>query len=344
MSESVKSKYPFPKTELHLHLDGAIEPELLFELARERDVELPADSPEALAPYVVYDPECRSVNEYLEKFELPTQILQDAPALERVSYELGLKLAEQGVGYAEIRFAPQIHTRKGLTQREAALAVERGVRRAMSERPSLKLGVILCCMCFGPADLNRDANLETVEVAAELRNDVIRAVDLAGAEGLCRFSDFSYIFDEARALGLPYTCHAGDSQGPDTVRDAIEAFGSRRIGHGHHIADDAQLCERARDLGVTLEICLSSNIQCLTQPSFEEHPARRLLAMGIPVTLSTDNPVIANTTLENEYDLAVSRCGFTERDLVIMNILAARASFMDDADKEEYIARLREFL
>lgn len=340
----MSEKYLFPKTELHLHLDGAITPELLFELALERGVALPADSPEALRPYVVYDPECRSVNEYLKKFELPTEILQDAPALERVTYELGRRLAQQGYGYAEIRFAPQIHTKKGLSQREAALAVECGARRAMEENPSLKLGVILCCMSFGTADLNREANLETVALADELQNDVIRAIDLAGAEGFCPLADFSYIFDEARKRGLRYTCHAGDSQGPDTVRDAIEVFGARRIGHGHHIFDDKALCERARDLGVTLEICLTSNIQCETQPSYEEHPAKRLLSLGIPVTLSTDNPVIADTTLDDEYDLALARCGFTERDLVIMNILAARASFMEEDDKDTYIARLREFL
>lgn len=336
----MSERYSFPKTELHLHLDGAIEPELLFALAKERGLKLPADSPEDLRPFVVYDPACRSVNEYLEKFELPTQILQDGEALERVALELGRRLVSQGYGYAEVRFAPQIHTRKGLSQRDAVLAVERGLKAALKEAPSLGLGLILCAMCFGGADLNREKNLETVRLASELRSDIVRAADLAGAEGLCPLSDFAELFELARALEIPYTCHAGDSQGADTVKTAIELFSSRRIGHGHHIIEDLELCERARELGVTLEICLSSNIQCETQPSYALHPAKRLFDMGLNVTLNTDNPVIADVTLAEEYRHAEEDCGFTLEDIKKMNINAARASFMDEGDKAAYIARL----
>ncbi len=335
-------KYPFPMIDLHLHLDGAIEPKTLMELARERGISLPADTLEAFIPYVVVDPSCRSVNEYLEKFELPTRILQDRDALVRVSRELVERLSEQGLAYAEIRFAPQLHIKNGMTQREAVTAVIDGIRKGKEGR-EIEIGLILCAMSLGDASLNRKENLETVSIAEEFLQKGVDAIDLAGAEGLCPLSDFIDIFDLARELKIPYTCHAGDSQGPNTVRTAIVDFGSRRIGHGHHIFDDPELCNMARDLGVTLEICLTSNIQCETQPSYKEHPAKKLLEMGIAVTLNTDNPEIAGVTLESEYDVALEQAGFTKEDLIRMNLNSAKASFLPKDKKEKLIAKLKTF-
>ncbi len=333
--------YDFPKIDLHCHLDGAISPETMFSLAQERNIALPADSPDALRPYIMCDPDCRSVNEYLTKFELPTRILQDRAALAQVAYELVLRSEAQGLGYIEIRFAPQLHTQKGMSQREAVEAVEDGVRIALKECKTLKAGILLCAMVFGPASINRDANLETARLADSCRSDLIRGFDLAGAEGLCPLSEFGELFELARGAGVPITCHAGDSQGPDTVRTAICEFGATRIGHGHHIYDDKDLCQIAIDRGVTLEICLTSNVQCETQPSYELHPAKALFDMGVRVTLNTDNPCIAGVTLDSEYDLALARCGFTRADLIQMNIYAAEAAFMDAADRDVLLTALR---
>ena len=334
--------FDFPKFELHCHLDGAIAPATLLRLGRERGVALPADTVEALTPFVVCDPDCRSVNEFLEKFDLPSSILQDAAALETVAYELVQRLDAQGLYYADIRFAPQLHTVKGMTQKEAVYAVRRGIDRATAEGARLRTGLILCSMCVGTADVNRDANLETVRLAAELyREGVINAFDLAGAEGLCPLEDFAELFDYANEHGVPLTCHAGDSQGPETVRAAMLRFRSPRIGHGHHIFDDPALCEKAKELGTTLEVCITSNIQCQSQPSFEEHPIKKLFDMGVRVTLSTDNPVISGVTLESEYRVAVERCGLTRNDLIDMNIYAAEASFLPAEEKQRVIETLK---
>ncbi|MEG2083660.1 MAG: adenosine deaminase, partial [Oscillospiraceae bacterium] len=145
----MNSGFDFPKIELHLHLDGAIAPSTLFRLANERKIELPAESAEHWVPYVVNDASCRSVNEYLTKFDLPTRVLQDSAALDTVAYELVLRLAAQGCGYAEIRFAPQLHTQKLLCQSDAIAAVVSGVRRALAGSAGIKIGVILCCMALG---------------------------------------------------------------------------------------------------------------------------------------------------------------------------------------------------
>jgi len=336
-------KYSFPKVELHLHLDGAITPETLFELAKERGIPLPADNPEDLTPFVVVQKDCRSVNEALEKFKLPTEILQDKAALKRIARELTKRTADQGIVYAEIRFAPQLHTLKGISQKDAIEAVLEGIREGKQNK-DIEIGLILCAMSIASAQFNKEANLETVRLAAEMKDMGVDAVDLAGNEGLCPLSDFGYVFDLAKELGLKYTCHAGDSQPSGTVKTAIFDFGSRRIGHGHRIYDDKKLCEAAIEKGVTLEICLTSNIQCQSQPSYAEHPAKKLLSMGVAVTLNTDNPIISQVSLEEEYDIAMSEAGFTENDLIIMNINAVNASFMPDDKKEKLIKKLKTYL
>ncbi|MEG2234263.1 MAG: adenosine deaminase [Oscillospiraceae bacterium] len=337
-------KYDFPKIDLHCHLDGAICAETMFELARERNIPMKAENPKELEPYIMCDPNCTSVNDYLTKFDLPTQILQDRESLARVAYELIERSAKQGLGYIEIRFAPQLHVHRGLSQGAAIEAVEDGVRIALKQFRGINAGIILCAMCIGEARINREANLETAHLAVKLQDELIRGFDLAGAEGVCPLSDFAELFDIVREGGVPFTCHAGDSQGADTVRTAICEFGSERIGHGHHIIEDEELCKTAAENGVTLEICLTSNIQCGTQASYEEHPIKRLFDMGVRTTLNTDNPMIAGVTLDSEYDIASKRCGLTYNDIVRMNIYAAECSFMCPDEKAEIIARLRGYL
>ena len=156
------SKYSFPKVDLHLHLDGSMLPESAWEMAAERCIRLPADTLEDFRQFIVVTADCRSVNEYLKRFEMPLQILQDEAALERTAYELVCLLAGQGLRYAEIRFAPQLHLRKKLTQRDAVEAVLRGVHRGMGEHPAIDIGVILCAMCIGDYRLNMAENLQTV--------------------------------------------------------------------------------------------------------------------------------------------------------------------------------------
>ena len=155
--------------------------------------------------------------------------------------------------------------------------------------------------------------------------------------------DFAPVEALCRELDVPFTCHAGDSQGPDTVRDALD-FGAKRLGHGHHIYDDPSLWQRAIDAGVTLEVCPTSNIQCKTQPSYAEHPAKRLLDAGLRVTISTDNMTLAATTLDDEYRHCVDEMGFTCRDLVQMNLYAAEAAFLDETTRAALIEKLKPHL
>ena len=334
------SHYQLPKIDLHLHLDGSVLPETAWELAREQGIPMPAEDLEGFRRFIVVTADCRSVNEYLKRFELPLQILQDAASLTRVTRELIGLLASQGLAYAEIRFAPQLHLRRGMTQRDAIEAVLQGRREGLAANPGIGIGIILCTMCVGPQTVNMEQNLETVRLAGEYLGKGVVAVDLAGAEGIVPLRNFAPIFDLARQLGIPFTCHAGDSQGPDTVRDALD-FGTKRIGHGHHIFDDKALCERAIAEGVTLEICPTSNVQCQSQPGYAEHPAKRLFDMGMRVTINTDNMILSGIDLDTEYDHCLNEMGFVREDLVRMLVYSAEAAFLPEEEKQALISRIR---
>ena len=307
-------KYDFPKIDLHLHLDGSMLPESAWEMAKERNVKMPADNLEDFKKFIVVTADCRSVNEYLEKFELPLQIMQDKEAIIRTARELVLLLASQGLVYAEIRFAPQLHTRKGLTQADS--------------------------MSIGKADVNKEENLETVRVSREYLGKGVVAADLAGAEGIVPLSDFHYIFDLAREIGMPFTCHAGDSDGPQTAWDALE-FGTKRIGHGHRVYDDKELMKKVIEDNVTLEICPTSNIQCQSQPSYAEHPAKKMFDAGVRVTINTDNMILSDIDLDKEYDHCLNDMGFEYNDLIKMNIYSAEAAFMPEEKKQAIIEKLK---
>ena len=337
------SKYRFPKIDLHLHLDGSMLPESAWEMAAERGIALPADTLEAFREFIVVTADCRSVNEYLKRFEMPLQILQDKAALERTAYELVRLLAGQGLRYAEIRFAPQLHLRKELKQRDTVEAVLAGVKRGMAEYPAIDIGVILCAMCVGDYRINMEQNLQTVREAARALQEGVVAIDLAGAEGLTPLFVFAPVFELARELGVPFTCHAGDSQGPETVEAALD-FGAKRIGHGHHIYEDRRLCARAIRDGVTLEVCPTSNIQCSTRPSYEAHPLKKLLDMGLNCTINTDNMILSDIDLDKEYDRCIEYMGLSLQDVIRCNINSVRASFMAEEKKlaliEELLAAL----
>ena len=164
-------RYPFPKIDLHLHLDGSLLPATMVELAAAQGVPLPADTPEGYLEYVREATGCGSVNRYLEVFEHPVAVMQDAGSITRITKELIELLASQGVAAAEIRMAPQLHTRRGLTQAEVTQAVLEGRRQGLAACPDIKIGILLCMMCIGPEAVNHAANAETVEVAGTYADD-----------------------------------------------------------------------------------------------------------------------------------------------------------------------------
>lgn len=335
--------FNFPKVDIHLHLDGSLSALDSWNLAKERSIELPVENFDDFKTYVIVDENCKSLYDCLARFDIPTKVLQDPAALELASYHLVQRLAKQGLVYTEIRFAPQLHTQKGHTQKEAIEAVLLGAQNAMSENPSIEVGIILCCMIMGPASMTRVANLETVELTKVFLGKGVVAMDLAGAEGLADMNDFQDIFDEANNLNIPLTIHAGESTGPETIDKAI-LMNAKRIGHGHSSIRSEKTIQELIKKKIPLEVCITSNIQCCCYPTYSDHPVKKLYDKGVIITINTDNMVISDTCLDQEYEKLMDTFGFSEKDLIKMNMNSIRYSFMDESKKEAYLTKMAAYL
>ena len=196
-------EYLFPKIDLHVHLDGSLTLKLAYALAQDRQLIASDCTLEQFRERIVVGRDNGSLNEFLARFELPIAILQDEEALVLCTRELVKTLALQGLEYVELRFAPQFHTQKGLTQHQAVKAVIKGMRIAMCEHPQIKVGLILCMMTLGEPSLNHEANLETIQTARDFKGKGVVAVDLAGAEGITQLECYRGCFELAKEYGVP---------------------------------------------------------------------------------------------------------------------------------------------
>lgn len=310
--------------ELHLHLDGSLRPETVWELAKEQNIKLPANTVDEVRDQMQVPEDCRTLEEYLTRFDLPLLVLQTREALERAAFELTEDLAKEGVTYAEIRFAPQLSIKGGMTQEQAVEAAIEGVRRGMEQYPSIRVGLILCCM---RGEDNEEWNLQTVETAKKYLGDVVCAVDIAGAESLYPTERFAPVFEKVREYGLPATIHAGEAAGPESMKTAL-AFGAKRIGHGVAAVEDPELVRRLIEEQITLEVCVTSNYQTKVVPSIEAHPIRRLFNAGVRVTVNSDNRTVSNTNVRKELDILRNVFGFKEQEIEKMEEYAWEARFL----------------
>ena len=313
----------YGKIDLHLHLDGSLPAETILGLARKDHIELAADTEEGLRPYLTARADCEDLNEYLRCFHIPQVVLQTAENLRIASCELGRDLEEKGLSYAEVRFAPQLHVLRGLTQEEAVQAVLDGFCQVMEERRGrIRLKAILCCM----RGKNCTANMETVLTAARFLGKGVVAADLAGAEGLYPTRDFGEEFALARRLGVPFTIHAGEADGPESIWKALE-FGAVRIGHGVRAVEDEALMRELAQRGIPLEMCPTSNLQTKAVNSLTDYPLRNFLDRGIRVTVNSDNMTVSDTWAGKEFALLSREYGLTEEEAVRLLNYAKEAAF-----------------
>lgn len=309
----------FAKTDLHLHLDGSLPVETILTLAQEQGIALPAGTVDDLRPHCTVSPDCRSLADYLTRFALPVGLLQTADALYTATRALLAQLATEGMDYAELRFAPLQHGQRGLPQAGAVDAVLRGVRDSIMPQA----GIILCMLTT--ADM--DANDATATLAARYRGQGVCGLDLAGQEGARPWSDFAPIFTQAVENNVHITIHAGEACGADSVAAALN-LGARRIGHGTRAIEDPAVVRRLVETGVTLEQCVTSNVQTHCVPSFAEHPIRRLFDAGVRIAICTDNRTVSGTTLAHEYDILQRELGFSDAECTILAQYAREAAFL----------------
>lgn len=323
-----------PKIDLHLHIDGSLNPETVLELAREQGMPEGTLPLEEITRRMVI-PKGEHGTEFKE-FDLPIAVMQTASALQRVTRELVCRLAAEGVLYAELRFAPQFHLEKGLTQREVIQAVLDGAQQGMEQNPEIGIGILLCAMgTLAPAAENRAQNFETVRLAKEFIDAGTRVVgiDLAGYEEY--LSDYADVFALAAKLGVPATCHS------EFELAQCLPFGTPRIGHGYQVAEQEQLIQEVLARGITLEMCPVSSIISYDLPTDGRHPLRVLFERGVKVTVNTDNLTVLGTSLDREYDCCRGM-GFTDDELVQMSINSARAAFLSEEKREKLVQKIRQ--
>ena len=321
--------------DLHLHLDGSLSPEDIRHIASLTNVPLPTDDPDELRSLLCAPADCTDLADYLRRFDLPLSVLQTAEAIEEAVVRLMNRLTSEGLCYAEIRFAPQLHTQKGLSQAQVVQAALAGLDRGHTTG-STTARLILCCM---RGDGNREANLQTVALAAEHLCNGVCAVDLAGNEAAYATESFSEIFSYAEELGVPIILHAGEAAGAESVRAALE-LGAHRIGHGIHAIDDPDLVRELADRGVPLELCYTSNLQTKAIRRPEDFPLVRFMEAGVHVTLNTDNTAVSDTILLREYRLVQARFGLSTAQMKILAHNAADAAFLPAVEKQRMHRRI----
>jgi adenosine deaminase len=340
-----------PKSDLHCHLDGSLRLSSLIEMAKERNVQLPSETPEGLRDLVFKD-NYRDLPEYLHGFAYTCAVLQDREALERSAYELAQDCLAEGVCYLEVRFAPQLHAHPGQSVADVLQAVTRGLERARREHdnsaavteklvPPFRYGLVTCAMrnftagfspyhralldALGPTwpmkQVTGIASLTLVHEVIDARDRLgvpVVAFDLAGAEAGHPASDHVRAYDYAHQHFLKKTVHAGEAYGPESIFQAITLLHADRIGHGTHlfrvdlVQDEdplpyvRRLAEYIADRRITLEVCITSNLQTLPElRRVEDHPLGRMIDERLSCTLCTDNRLVSNTTVSRELRLAV---------------------------------------
>ena len=306
------------KIELHLHLDGSLNVEYASKLlGKDCKNEMVGSNSTSLA-------------DYLKRFDLPIDLLQDYDNIVEFCYLLGKDLVNDGVIYAEVRFCPLFHNKKISVDR-----VITAIRVGFARVEELKINLIFCMM----RHFSFDDNLKIINLAKKYLGNGCCAIDLAGSEAQFPTSDFEELFTIAKNENIPFTIHAGEADGPTSLMSAIK-FGTKRIGHGVRCVEDDNVVKLIRDNNIYLEVCPTSNIDTKAFASINEHSIKRLVEEGLLVTISTDNRTVSNTTLTNEYKILRDAFNFTDEDFLKFNLNAIDAAFLSDDEKEELRRRL----
>jgi adenosine deaminase len=319
-----------PKVELHLHLEGSIEPETALALAERHGIRLPAQDVAGLREWFRF----RDFPHFVEVYLALSDLLRTADDIAFITTALATSLAGQNVRYAEVTFTPYTHLwmNKGLTEEDLIAGLEQGRAEAWRQH-----GVELAWVLDIPRNLSFQkltgrytgaATWPTVEMALAWRDRGVVALGLGGYEIGAPPEPFAPAFERARAGGLHSVPHAGEHVGPEGVWGAIRALGAERVGHGVRAIEDQELVAYLVRHQIPLEINPTSNIQLGVYPDFVSHPLRQFWDAGVYVTVNSDDPPLFNTTLNQEYRTLVDAFGFDATDLERVSLNALRASFL----------------
>lgn len=321
-----------PKVELHCHLDGSLRVETVIDLAKKERIPLESYEYDYVKNLLTVGESCSSLDEYLEKFNLPNMVLQTKENLRRAAFELLEDAAKENIKYIEIRFAPIFHIKNGLKLEEIIESVIEGIKDA-EKLYDIKGNVIVSCI----RGLNLKHVYDTIEAGTRFLGKGVVAIDLAATEKEDFVYEYVDVMKLAKEKGFRITIHAGETGFGKNVRDAIKLLGAERIGHGVFIYNDAEAYDLVKNLGVTLEMCPKSNIDTKAVNLYSNHPVYNYHKDGIKVNISTDNRTVSNVTLNEETNNVLNTFNITLDEYKEIYINSVQASFCDDKTKEKLI-------
>lgn len=311
------------KIELHLHLDGSVSKELASKLSG-----LDLDT---VSSKMVLNDNCLNLSKYLDKFTFPINLMQTKENLKLIAKDLVDRLEKDNVIYAEIRFAPILHTKAGLSLE----AVIDSVLEGFNENKTVKTNLILCML----RGLDKKDNLKIIELASKYLNKGVVAIDLAGDEAKYRLKEYEDLFKIIKEKNIPFTIHAGE-----VLKDDIELaikLGAKRLGHGVKIIDSEELLTKIKEKNILLEVCPTSNIHTNAFNNYESHPIYNLYKKGINISINTDNRTVSNISLNQEYEKLAEIFDFTKEDFMKINKNAINYSFLPPLEKIKILEKLK---
>lgn len=320
-----------PKVELHCHLDGSVRPETLYALAQKQ--QLPISDFETFRQAITVSEECQNLEEYLQCFDAILPILQTAEALSAAAYDVVAQGAAENVHYMEIRFAPQLHTRNGLTVKEVITAVLTGLERGQTEL-GVKSNALLC----GMRHHNHEKNNEVLKAATDFSENGVVGFDLAGDEANFPPHEFTELIQQKPA-GVGLTLHAGECGCPQNVVESIH-MGATRIGHGIAIKKEPSEWAALAAAGTTLEMCPTSNFHTKTADSLADYPFQDFLEAGIAISINTDNRTVSQTSLTQEFQQLSEWYGISYDIMHQLTQNSVQAAFLKENAKSELAAAI----
>ena len=324
-----------PKVLLHDHLDGGLRPETIIEIAEEIGYQnLPTHKPAELADWYQDACDSGSLVRYLETFDHTIAVMQREQDMIRVAKEAVIDLASDGVVYAEVRVAPEHFTKQGMVLEQVVEAMLEGYRLGEVET-GLQVKTILC----GMRQLNMSQTV--AELVVKYRDKGVVSFDIAGPEKGFPPTLQQETFDYLKRHEIPFTIHAGEADGPESINLAINACGATRIGHGVRIVEDlpdGAIAKQVLESQIHLEVAPTSNLQTGVADTYAHHPIERLFDLGFNVGINTDNRLMSRTNMSHEFSECQKAFGWGLAEFRELTVNAMNAAFIND--KSEYLKRI----
>lgn len=322
-----------PKAELHCHLDGSIPVGTLFKMVKKQESEFTIKDIDEFRKYVTISGECKSLKEYLYRFDYPIKVLQTKENLEAATMEILEAASSENVRYIELRFAPLFHLEKGLSPEEVVEAVLEGKKQG-EEKYNIACGIILCAM----RHMDCAKSTELVELANKFKDKGVVAVDLAGNEEDFPPELHKQAFELAKKYGIHITIHAGETGRSENIIKSIKELYAERIGHGTFAYKDKAVEEYLKVNAIPLEVCPTSNVQTKAVDSIKNHPLKRYIEEGLKITLNTDNRTVSKVTLSEEYVNVMEQADISFEQVIGIMRNTIEAGFCSKEVKDKILA------